>query len=84
MISIVDQVSHITHPLVSSLYLKKDPGKRRQGETVLVIETNFSEQEEDHESFDSHLLDLLLDLQDLKDQAESRVGKLDRIDIRSC
>lgn len=48
----------------------------------MVIETNFPEQDEDH-GFDSYLVDLLIDLEEIKKNAEDRVGKFDRIDIRT-
>lgn len=71
----------ITHPLIANMYLKKDFGNDNQ--SVLVIDTNFADSEENHEEFDSYLTDLLLDLEDLKKEAESRVGKFDRVDIRT-
>ena len=37
------------------------------------IEQN-NNHEKEHESFDSHLIDVLADLEDLKAQAESKIG----------
>ncbi len=81
MLAVPEQLSAVTHPMVASMYLKKDYG-RTGDEDVLVIETNYSQSEEDYESFDSYLMDLLLDLNDLKRQAEDKIGHFDRIDIR--
>ncbi|MBI1301917.1 MAG: hypothetical protein GC137_09715 [Alphaproteobacteria bacterium] len=74
-------VSGITHPLVADMYLKKDFGSKKQD--VLIIETKRQSDELDHDSFDSYLIDLLTDLEDLKAQAEKKVGFFDRIDIRT-
>lgn len=73
---------NITHPLIAAMYLKRDFTKPSH-ENVLVIDTNFADSTEDHGAFDSYLTDLLLDLEDLKRQAEARVGKFDRVDIRT-
>lgn len=80
----IDVIRTVTHPLVRSIYMKKDYHHDRNAENILVIETNFAQQEadSDHETFDSYLVDLLIDLQDLKDQAEKEIGAVDRVDIR--
>ncbi|HEY8189272.1 MAG TPA: hypothetical protein VIF12_01200 [Micavibrio sp.] len=79
-----DQIKAIMHPYISSMYLKKDFGNSKAGEDVLVIDTEFpSEEEGTHKSFDSYLVDLLIDLEELKNQAEREVGRFDRVDIRT-
>lgn len=84
MINLPQHVSGITHPIVASMYLKKEYGHGHHQEDVLVIETKSKHKDaDDHELFDSYLIDLLTDLEDLKSQAEARVGKFDRIDIRT-
>ena len=81
MLAVPQNLKDISHPLVASMYMEKD--KRRQNtEDVLVIEAAFPETESNSDAYDSYLMDLLLDLESLKDQAESRVGKFDRVDIR--
>jgi hypothetical protein len=83
-------VTGISHPLVADMYLKKDfKGSEQQ---VLVIEARgrdfFEDNEgngdnhEEHDDSDSYLVDLLADLENLKERAEERVGNFDRIDIR--
>lgn len=79
MISVPEQVMHVTHPLVSSVYLKKNHGGRNPG-YILVIEANFAESGD--ENYDACLTRLLGDLHDLQIQAEQRIGHFDRIDIR--
>ncbi len=79
MMNVPEQVMHVTHPLVSSIYLKKDYGGR-DSEDVLVIETNFTEN--DNDNYDLYLTRLLGDLHDLQVQAERKIGHFDRIDIR--
>lgn len=76
----VDVIKTVAHPLVRSMYLKHDLNEGHQGEAVLVIETNFAQQ--DVTGDDSYLVDLLIDLQDLKDQAEKEIGTINRVDIR--
>lgn len=71
----------ISHPHVRDAYLKKNLTPDRQKEDVLVLEMATDEHEADASSFDSYLMDLLTDLQSLKEQAEEKVGHIDRIDI---
>jgi hypothetical protein len=82
MLAVPEQLSAVSHPMIASMYLKKDFGSDGN-EDVLVIETNYSKSEEDYESFDSYLMELLIDLNDLKRQAEDKIGRFDRIDIRT-
>ena len=85
MMGSVDMVRSIAHPLVKSAYTKKDfnNSDRQHDSSILVIETNFGESDRDEGGdFDSHLVDLLVDLQDLKEQAEKEVGTVSRVDIR--
>jgi hypothetical protein len=85
MMGSVDMVRSIAHPLVKSAYTKKDfnNSDRQHDSSILVIETNFNSNDK-HETgdFDSYLVDLLVDLQDLKEQAEKEVGTVSRVDIR--
>lgn len=76
----VDVIKSVMHPLVRSMYLKKDLHAGHVGENILVIETNFTQQEASND--DTYLVDLLIDLQDLKDKAEKETGPIDRVDIR--
>jgi hypothetical protein len=80
MMSIPEKLTHVTHPLISSIYLKKDYSGRHSSEDVLVIETNFTEGND--EIYDTCLTRLLGDLHDLQVQAERKIGHFDRIDIR--
>ncbi len=82
MLHAPEKLHTITHPLVSSIYLRKDFDRRNgHPEDVLVIKTSFSDPDYDYETFDSYLVDLLLDLETLKKQAETCIGPFDRIDI---
>ncbi|MBI1326176.1 MAG: hypothetical protein GC136_00865 [Alphaproteobacteria bacterium] len=76
-------LNEISHPLVSSMHMKKDFSKGHDVEYVLVIDAILPDAKESSEAFDASLTDLLLDLEDLKEMAETRVGKFDRVDIRS-
>lgn len=79
----VDVIKSVTHPLVRSIYMKKDYSRDHDhADNILVIETNFAQQSDTHEDFDTYLVDLLIDLQDLKNQAEKEIGLVDRVDIR--
>lgn len=80
-----EHVTGISHPMIREIYLKKDFGHSSlEHEDVLVIETMPHERGADvaHENFDSYLIDILADLDDLKMQAQSKIGHFDRIDIR--
>lgn len=83
MLNIPEVVSNVTHPLVSSMYLKKDYRSMHDFDDVLVIETNFSHDGKD-EDFDACLAELLYDLHDLQVEAENKVGHIDRVDIRTA
>lgn len=77
-------VSGISHPLVADMYVKSGFGSDHQD--VLVIETykhETKDSEADRDAFDPYLADLLVDLESLKNQVESKFGHLDRVDIRS-
>lgn len=81
-INILRPVTGVTHPLVADMYLKKDHSQASD-QDVLVIEALKHDNEEEHyDSFDSYMLDLLMDLEDLKQKAEKKVGRFDRVDIR--
>ena len=84
LISNVQSNTGITHPLVRNAFFKKDcSAQNKRHEDVLVLETAFDRDGREYESFDRYLSDLLLDLEDLKSQAEIKFGHIDRIDIRS-
>lgn len=82
MMNVPERLTSVTHPLVSSIYLKKDYGGAHDSEDVLVIETNFP----NNGSYVSgaRLSELLYDLHDLQVQAEEKIGHFDRVDIRTC
>lgn len=82
MLALPDRLTNISHPLVSSMYKKRDFNAPDGLENVLIIETRLSDTDEHPQTSDSALMDLLIDLEDLKEQAEHSVGKIDRIDIR--
>jgi hypothetical protein len=82
MLAVPEKLNTVSHPLVASMYVKKDYGISGS-EDVLVIETNYSQSEEDYDSYDSYLMTLLGDLRNLKREAEKEVGHIDRIDIRT-
>jgi hypothetical protein len=81
MLAVPEQLHAVTHPMVASMYLKKDFSSLGN-EDVLVIQTNFSKHDNDYQDFDSYLTELLMDLNDLKRQAQDKIGHFDRIDIR--
>ena len=71
----------IRHPLVNSIYLRQDFGRRGRPENVLVIKTNFDFHSAALREDKSAFLDLLADLGGLRLQAEQRIGRFDHIDI---
>lgn len=79
-------IKGVSHPLVADMYLKRDNSDQRRYEDVLVIHTTVAEEgmaESEFNSFDSYLIDLLTDLEDLKAHAEKQIGPFDRVDIRT-
>ena len=83
MLSIPQRVTGISHPLVREVYLKKECRTNQQDKSVLIIEARESELEQDHELFDSYLVELLGDLEELKKAVQNKIGVFDRIDIRT-
>lgn len=81
MVPASEQLKVISHPLIASMYMKKDFGMHHRSEDVLVIQTCLPRPEDDYSNFDSSLMDLLSDLEGLKNQAEHCVGSFDRVDI---
>ena len=45
MMNVPERLTSVTHPLISSIYLKKNYSGMHDSEDVLVIETNFSNSE---------------------------------------
>ncbi|PZP55601.1 MAG: hypothetical protein DI586_06345 [Micavibrio aeruginosavorus] len=74
-------ILHITHPQVTSAYIKQDLDGKQSGKQVLVLETAIEvgagEQEDDR------YLDLLVDLPEIKQSVEMQFGDISRVDIRS-
>ena len=83
MLPVPENIKGITHPLVSSICIRKGVGTGNQQEDILVIDTKFPDDEENKDMFDSYLMDLLADLEELKNQAEKKIGKFDRVDIKT-
>lgn len=85
MLAVTETLKGISHPLVDAMYHKIDFSADEKHPTdVLVIETNFSHEKVEDEDFDICLMELLIDLPNLQHQAESQIGKFDRVDIRSA
>ncbi len=78
MFAMPQEINAVAHPLVRSMYLKHGTGG-----DVLVIETNFSQDKNDYELYDSYMTELLFDLENITTIAEQRVGHIDRVDIRT-
>ena len=76
-------ITGITHPQVAAMYVRHEMRDHEQADDVLVIETwPHDECELEMHGRDEYILDLLLDLQDLRTQAEAKAGPVSRIDIR--
>jgi len=82
MLPMQQQITGINHPQVAAIYLKHD---YRSGQSnahdILVIETNFDPQGRSIAQTLSYL-EFLNDLEDIRAQAERKIGRFDRIDIR--
>lgn len=83
MLTVPEKITAVSHPLVASMYLKKDFHGSDPSEEVLVIETNFNDKNRGEVKFADYLMELLADLPEIQEQAEMRVGKIDRVDIRA-
>jgi hypothetical protein len=83
MLTVPEKITAVSHPLVASMYLKKDFHGSDPSEDVLVIETNFTDKNGGEITFADYLMELLADLPEIQEQAEQRVGHIDRVDIRA-
>ncbi len=78
----VKKVTGISHPLISDMYLKKDFSSKKQNILVIRARSQGDNDENlDHDAFDSYLVDLLTDLEELKNKVQKKVGKFSRVDI---
>lgn len=84
VLNTIKQVHGVSHPLIADMYLKQ--GHSSSNDNVLIIETHRLDRDCDGtiNEFDHDLTDLFLDLDELKTKAESKVGKFNRVDIRSA
>lgn len=80
-----EKIKGVSHPLVNEMYLKRNRDSLDHEEGILVIETNFPDSDDvyEHEAYDSYMINLLFDLNDLKEKARFQVGPFDRVDIRT-
>ncbi|MAH05805.1 MAG: hypothetical protein NZ828_10870 [Alphaproteobacteria bacterium] len=69
------KISGISHPAIADMYLKTSFDQK--AEDVLIVETNGGK-----DDVDPYILDLILDLETLKEQVRRKVGHFDRVDIR--
>lgn len=72
-------ILHISHPSVTSAYIKQDLESDMNGKQVLVLETGF---DVEHPSGEDQYFDLLIDLKDIKRFVEKQFGDISRVDIR--
>ncbi len=72
-------ILHITHPCVTSAYIKQDLESNKAGQQVLVLETPV-----ELGSPEDQYLDLLADLPEIKQCVEKQFGDISRVDIRSA
>lgn len=77
-----EEITGITHPYITGLYLKHNYDRAGKAEDVLVIETDFDPSKKENGHTIPAYLDLLNDLGLLQKAAEEKVGHVDRIDIR--
>ena len=76
-------ITGITHPQVAAMYVRHEERGGVKADDVLVIETwPHDEGELEMHGRDEYILDLLLDLQELRAQVEAKAGPVSRIDIR--
>lgn len=83
MLFVPEMLNTITHRLASAIYTKQELDSEARSQNVLVIKTSFPDADDDYEMFDTYLCELLMDLEELKRQAEKSVGDVDRIDIQT-
>ena len=75
------QLIHISHPHVTSAYIKQDLAAETAGKQVLVIETDIDVAKAENED---EYLDLLMDLKDIRSRAQKQFGYISRIDIKGA
>ena len=76
-------ILHISHPNVTSAYIKQDLEAHMNGKQVLVLETNINVSRADETEEDKYF-DLLAALKSIRNQAEKQFGDISRVDIRGA
>ncbi|MES2729074.1 MAG: hypothetical protein V4621_03115 [Pseudomonadota bacterium] len=78
-------VHSVTHPLVADFYIKQEYSREKPYacKDILVIEANFSERVMNHRQYRALMAELFLALPDIKEQVESNLGVIDRVDIKT-
>jgi|GEM_PF-1518146 len=71
------KMPHISHPFISSIYLKEDHAKGMYSENTLIVEVK-----RHRCTAEADYLNLLTELPSLKEKAESYFGQFSNIDIR--
>ena len=69
------QLHKFTHPQISGAFIKKDASDKN----ILILEMWADAK---HKNIDAHIAQILLDLEDLKKEAELQYGAFERVDIR--
>ncbi len=75
-------VKGITHPYIDNIFVKQGDAVNN-ADRVMVIDTLLSNAADDTELFDSHLIDILNDLDDLKNEVQNQAGAFNHIEIRT-
>ena len=84
MLPMQEQITGITHPNVTAIYLKHDYSQKGRAQDVLVIETSFDPSKNQNDQVNSAYMELLKDLRNLQRRAEKKIGHVDRIEIRQA
>ena len=71
------KMPHTAHPFISSVYLKDDYGHGRNPHKTLIVEVKMNAK-----TAETDYLELLTELPQLKEKAESYFGFFNNVDIR--
>ena len=84
MLQVPEHIRGFSHPLIESVFLKKDSSDNSKNkQNILLVDTIQFDADDDHEMFDSYLIELMDGLKELQAHVEKMGARCDRIDVRS-
>ncbi|MFP4314318.1 MAG: hypothetical protein ACLFR0_08325 [Alphaproteobacteria bacterium] len=83
MFAVPEEVKGYPHPYIQKMFIKRDWSEDACGCKTLVLEALIPDEDEDPESYDCFITDILCDLEDIKKRMRGQIGAFDHVEIRT-